>query len=187
MCARVLCAACLLAAVLLSGCAATHSGGGFGTRCPKDLESQLKLIDMKRVFGDMAHDLCGGGESFGTVLVTDFVDLESLKSDSSGILMGEVMRSSLSSACGYDIQQAELARYFTLGPNGLVALTRRGEAIKKDDLRNADFVVGTFNQSNEKLVLFAKKFNTRNNLVTMISSREITFTCSDWGAEYTVH
>ncbi|MBJ6726782.1 FlgO family outer membrane protein [Geomesophilobacter sediminis] len=171
---------------LLSGCSSLHSGAGYGTKCPKDLDSQLKAIQAKQVFADLAQDLCGSRDSYGTVLVTDFVDLESLAPNASGILMGEWMRSSLSSVCGYDIQQAEFGRYFTLGANGLAVLTRRGEAIRKDEVKNADIVVGTFSQSADKLVLFAKKFNLNGNVITKMSSKEIVFSCTDWGTDYSV-
>jgi hypothetical protein len=178
----------LAMSAVAGGCTLMGVGNGFGQKCPKDLEGQLKVLDMKCVFGQMARELCDGpGEKHGTVLVTDFVELDTLAPNSSGLLMGELMRSSLSSACGYKIQQAELSKYFTLGPNGLAVLTRRGEAIKKDEVSNADFVVGTFSHSPQKLVLFVKKFNLNNSVITKISSKEIDFTCSDWGVEYSTH
>ena len=181
-----------------SGCATSSHEGSHrirtGDGCYENLDSQLRLLDLKALFKELANDLClekpkeidatgpinkvAESQQNTTVLVTDFVDLSSLNPKPAGILMGELMRSSLNSVCGYKIQQAELSKYFSLTEKGLVVLTRDISSIRQDNVANNDFVVGTFSQSSEKLVLFVKRFDLTSGIISRISSKEVDFSCS---------
>ncbi|WP_152609837.1 FlgO family outer membrane protein [Geobacter sp. OR-1] len=151
---------------------------------------------------ELAKDICNGGSvstcaevaeknaplcmQEKSVLVTDFVDLNSLTPKPAGIVMGEVMRSALNSVCGYNIQQAELSKYFTLNEKGLGVLTRNNLLIRQDEVKK-DFIVGTYSQSPDKLMIFVKKFDLTTGKITKMSSKEITFTCSDNKITYKVY
>jgi hypothetical protein len=191
----------ILLALALTGCATTNlEWPKKNEGCYVTLDNQLKLLDLKLLFHDLASDLCQNKTAHGnnndprqqeeslqgTLLVTDFVDLKSLKPKPAGILMGELMRSSLNSACGYNIQQAELSSYFSLTDKGLAVLTRNSDAIRQDNVSEHDFVVGTFNHSPDKLILFVKKFDLESGTISSISSKEIDFDCSGDRVSYRI-
>jgi hypothetical protein len=113
-----------------------------------------------------------------TVLVTDFADIQSFMPNQSGILMGELMRGSLSSVCCYRIIQAEFAKYFKLSENGLVVLTRKINEIKKDEYTQSEVIVGTYNYlNNNKVVIFVRKINTDTGKITKMVTREVNYNC----------
>jgi len=192
----------------VSACATTticHEGGREvdkeqGNACYQSVDKRLDLLDLKCLFTELAQGICcdvsqpvgcsgtdsgmcGKGKA---VLVTDFVELDTLKPGSAGIVMGEVMRSALSSVCGYEIQQAELARYFSLSDKGLRVLTRDNESIRQDGI-NKDFIVGTYSYSPEKLMIFVKKFDLATGKIIRMNSKEIDFSCSNNRINYRIH
>jgi FlgO protein len=187
---------------LLAGCA--HSSRVYpassGSGC--SVQDLLKATDLKMLFRDMARDICAdkcpdcprdtqdknGAASFpnqeeprpATVLVTDFVDINSFVPKQAGLLMGELMRGSLSTVCRYKIVQAEFAAYFKLSDNGLVSLTRKPSEIKNDEYLQDEAVVGTYNfLAGNKLLIFVKKINTGTSRISRMSTKELDYTCSD--------
>lgn len=181
-------------ALLVSGCAPVAHQGSYRVSndrrgCVEELDDQLRMLDLKRIFAELAKDLCPEQPACreksnpqcrepATVLVTDFVDLQSLGPKPPGLLMGELMRSSINSVCGYTIQQAELSKFFTLSDRGLVVLTRNIESIRQDEVANSNFIVGTFSHSPEKLMLFVKRFDLDSGKITRMTTKEVDFNCS---------
>ena len=171
-----------------------------GNACYQSVDKRVDLLDLKCLFTELAQGICcdvsqpvgcSGADSGmcgkgKAVLVTDFADLETLKPGSAGIVMGEVMRSALSSVCGYEIQQAELSRYFSLSDKGLRVLTRDNETIRHDEI-NKDFIAGTYSYSPEKLMIFVKKFDLATGKIIRMNSKEIDFSCSNSRIDYRVH
>lgn len=199
--------AILLTALLLQGCPSTPwypyyplEGNGLCRATPKDL---LSATDLKGIFDEMAAELCVGtagnpggyssssrpactGTPRRTVLVTDFVDISNLAPDRHGLLMGELMRSSLNNRCCYRIVQVEFAKYFRLDGNGLVVLTRDINEIKKDEFGETECVVGTYSFLDGKLILFARRINTASGRITKMVTREITYECGGDRITFTV-
>ena len=194
---------------LLTGCgtmatSATRSVPTKATeKCTVGLEWQVRMLDLKGIFDGLARELCTdcrpattavqpvNGTACGEpapddLLVTDFVDLSTLEPKQSGILLGESMRSSLSRICCRKIQQVELAKYFKLTEKGLVALTRDADKIVKDQFPPRECVVGTYVLTADKLILFAKRINLADGSVVRMSSREITFSCTESQMRYSV-
>ncbi len=198
-----------MAGGLLAGCGTTSSSTvrtvptKATEKCTVGLEWQVRMLDLKGIFDGLAKELCTNcqpqltpakpveaavcGEQAGDdLLVTDFVDLSTLEPKQSGILLGEAMRSGLSRVCCRKIQQVELAKYFKLTEKGLVALTRDAEKIVRDQFPPKECVVGTYILTSDKLILFAKRINLADGSVVRMTSREITFSCTDTNMKYSV-
>ncbi len=193
----------LLLLCLMAGCGhqpRTYPASS-GSACSS--QEMLKATDLKSLFKEVAVDICadnfigcqpgaaGGGHTTDlcaekegarptTVLVTDFVDLNSFIPKQTGLIMGELMRGALSSVCHYKIVQAEFAAYFKLSENGLVSLTRQSSEIKNDEYQQDEAVVGTYNYlSGNKLLIFVKKINTGTSRISRMVTKELDYTCSD--------
>jgi hypothetical protein len=111
-----------------------------------------------------------------TVIVTDFVDLQSFEPKRAGLLMAELMRGSLHNVCCNRIVQGEFSKYFKLSDKGLVVLTRSAGDLKKDDYPGHHVVVGTYEYKRNKLMIFVKKINIANGKIVRMVTREIDFT-----------
>ncbi|HSW62723.1 MAG TPA: FlgO family outer membrane protein [Dissulfurispiraceae bacterium] len=170
---------------VLSGCFMRYMGSA---DCTPTLEEILSRVDMKPVFRGMAADLCGepcnptGSPNVTvcpspTFLVTDFVDIHSLQPKKHGIVMGELMRSSLNLACKAKIVQAEFSESFTLSDKGLVAMSRDPKQIRHPEYPYSEYIVGTFSYSGNKLFLFVRKVDVATGRITRMASREITAGC----------
>jgi hypothetical protein len=100
--------------------------------------------------------------------------------------MGELMRSSLSNVCCVQIAQLELSRFFTMTEKGVVALTRSAEDVKHSDSPFKEAIIGTFNFTPEKLLVFARKMDLQTGRILRMSSREIDFSCNEQEIGYQI-
>lgn len=110
-----------------------------------------------------------------TLIVTDFVDLQSFEPKRSGLLMAELMRGSLHNVCCNRIVQGEFSKFFKMSEKGLVVLTRSVNDLKKDDYLGHHVVVGTYEYKRNKLIIFVKKVNIADGKIERMVSREIDF------------
>jgi len=167
----------------------------------------LDQVELKTIFQDIAKELCtdncgecgrqnqcggapdgkgAGADPQKAVLVADFVDLQNLQPNQYGMVMGELMRGSLNNSCCYKIVQAEFAKYFKLTESGLVVLSRNVSDIKTDKYVQPECIVGTYTMMNSKMIIFVRKINTSNGLISKMVMREIDFECSGGKVSYTV-
>ncbi len=196
---------CISLLLILTGCA-THNTVFRASSCNgKSFNQLLEATELKPLFNDMALELCSEQHVEGTVtaqqdnpfgylpsgeknpyalLVTDFVDIQSFVPASQGLLMGELMRGSLSSVCGTKITQAEFAKFFNLNANGLVVLSRKASEIKKDEYDQNEAVVGTYSYLNNKIVLFVRKINVVSGKISRMVTRELNYSCVGSGVSY---
>lgn len=180
--------ALLLCVFSLSGC----TGLLYNPSCSKkfgerssSLDKVISKADLKGIFQEIAQEFCdkkkpnhcGPQRMSPAVLVADFVDIQSLEPKNAGILMGEIMKSSLNNNCCYRIVQAEFSRFFKLSEKGLIALTRDPKEILKDEYPFSDCIVGTYNYSSDKLYIFVRRINIYTGEISRIVSREISFSC----------
>jgi hypothetical protein len=188
-----------------AGCVTEQRVITYGTCFNKSLQSLLDTTDLKQLFQGISTEFCPANcregsqgnlrsadcreENHGpTLLVTDFVDLQTLVPNDSGLLMGEVMRTSLNNVCNYDVLQGEFARYFTLSDLGLMVLTRRASEIKNNAFEERDAIVGTYSYlNNNKVMIFVRRINTRTGKVARMVSRELDYSCAGRLATYRVH
>ncbi|MCX5838358.1 MAG: FlgO family outer membrane protein [Deltaproteobacteria bacterium] len=110
-----------------------------------------------------------------TVIVTDFVDLQSFEPEGAGLLMAELMRGSLHNVCCNRVVQGEFSKYFKLTDKGLVVLSRSSKDIKKDEYPGRYIVVGTYEYGSNKLMIFVKKINISTGKIDRMVTRELDF------------
>jgi len=190
--------ALLIGIIVLGGCS---TNAVYGPCYGKTLPQLLDATALKPLFKEMASELCtdrcndcrtGNPNDKPltpkvcdveeikrlTVMVTDFVDINTYLPEHSGLLMGEFMRGSLNQSCCYKIVQAEFGKDFKLSENGLISLTRRVKEISHDDYIQPEAIVGTYNYlNNGKVILFARRINTTTGHVVKMVTREIDYSC----------
>lgn len=201
-------AASFVLALFITGCAPQSAAVRYSTCYGKSFNQLLESTDLKPLFNDIARELCtepcvteGGALSTDTsgknlrcaptndkkdysVLITDFVDIQSFTPASQGLLMGELMRGSLSSICGTKITQVEFAKFFNLNEKGLVVLSRKVSEIKKDEYDQTEAIVGTYSYLNNKIVIFARKINVVTGKISRMVTREIDYNCAGGSVSY---
>jgi hypothetical protein len=169
----------------------------------KTLDDRLDNVALKSLFDEIAHEFCtiscsdcvaactktieppeqsklpsDVNQLFSdqeTVIITDFVDLQSFEPKRAGLLMAELMRGSLSKVCCNRIIQGEFSKFFKLSEKGLVVLTRSVGDLKKDNYPGHHVVVGTYEYKRNKLMIFIKKINIANGKIIRMVTREIDF------------
>jgi len=197
-------AVCL--ATVLTGCASQNPVKRYSTCSGKSFNQLLESTELKPLFNDIARELCtepcvteagtapenipkcstaNDGNDY-SILVTDFVDIQSFTPASQGLLMGELMRGSLSSVCSTKITQVEFAKFFNLNEKGLVVLSRKVSEIKKDDYDQTEAIVGTYSYLNNKIVIFARKINVVSGKISRMVTREIDYNCAGGTVSYSV-
>lgn len=200
----------VLLAIFLTGCAAQSPATRYSTCYGKSFNQLLESTDLKPLFNDIARELCAdrcatdvGAVSTDksekplrcpdandkreySVLITDFVDIQSFTPASQGLLMGELMRGSLSSICSTKITQVEFAKFFNLNEKGLVVLSRKVSEIKKDEYDQTEAIVGTYSYLNNKIVIFARKINVVTGKISRMVTREVDYNCAGGSVSYAV-
>lgn len=202
-------AASILLTVILTGCAAQKTATRYSACYGKSFNQLLESTDLKPLFNDIARELCTepcatagvaspsdtspspncskpNDKSNYSILITDFVDIQSFTPASQGLLMGELMRGSLSSVCGTKITQVEFAKFFNLNEKGLVVLSRKVSEIKKDEYDQTEAIVGTYSYLNNKVVVFARKINVVTGKISRMVTRELDYNCAGGSISYTV-
>ena len=165
--------------IILSGCASPCYDRHGIVYEPEEVIVQLNL---QKTFDEVASQMCGNVNvnlvSTKTVLVTDFVDVETLQSNGSGMFMSEMLKGSLNQKCNYTIAQAEFSKFFKLNRGGLLALTRDASEVKNTNVAmGATAIVGTFKYSPTRLHLFVREINTHSGKISKFITKEIPFTC----------
>lgn len=192
--------------IFLTGCASQNPVKRYSTCSGKSFNQLLESTELKPLFNDIARELCtepcaaeagAPPESIRTcsrandginysILVTDFVDIQSFTPASQGLLMGELMRGSLSSVCSTKITQVEFAKFFNLNEKGLVVLSRKVSEIKKDEYDQTEAIVGTYSYLNNKIVIFARKINVVSGKISRMVTREIDYNCAGGTVSYSI-
>jgi hypothetical protein len=151
------------------------------TKCWMDKREVLSRLDLKSVFDDAAKSLCTEqlADSNVPLLVSDLVEIQSYKTDSIGILMGEYFRGSLIQACKQKVTQADLSRDFRLNSQGLTALTRDPALVRVPEISASQAMVGVYEWQNNKLVLMLRQVSLENSTVTKLVTKELTWRCEN--------
>jgi hypothetical protein len=194
---RWLALAALVAGLPLGGCALLNDNSPcYGQSLPALMDAG----NLQQVFAEIARELCqpacagdcrgeraacGAEVSTRPVMVSDFANLDTYVPGQAGLLMGEMMRSALSTGCCRKIVQAEYGKFFKLSEQGLVILTRKVDEIRRDDFPGQDIVVGTYSFHGSKLSIFARRIDSRTGIVERMVTREITYSCN--GSRISVH
>jgi hypothetical protein len=180
----------LTGAALLTGCQ-TPRFGVADVSCDTKLMTKLSALDLSGLFSGIAKEICtyyqdnctvdstAGSKKSLPLMVTDFVDLESLQSDKSGLLMGELMRSYLMKSCCRTVVQAEVGKDIRINEKGTVSLTRQLNQLKTVDLDLREVVVGTYHNFYDKLVINVKIIDLQTQAIKQSVVKELRFNCSN--------
>lgn len=160
--------------------------GCAGVQCPEFSEDIITRLDLKDAMSGIADELSCKPESAeitckaltGTVIITDFVDIQSLKPGKPGILLSEMMKSRLFASADIRVAQVEFSKYFTLTPDGLVGLTRNSREILKDEYANSECIVGTYSLAPQQLFLFVRRIDMKTGKIIKMADRTISWSCS---------
>jgi hypothetical protein len=150
-------------------------------KCWMDKREIISRLDLKSVFDDAAKSLCSeeNDDLSLPLLVSDLVEIQSYKTDSHGILMGEYFRGSLVQACKQKVIQADLSRDFKLTNQGLTALSRDPTKVRRSEISANHAMVGVYDWQNNKLVLMLKQVTLDNSTVKKLVTKEITWRCEN--------
>lgn len=199
--------ASIFLALFFTGCASQNVAKRYSTCSGKSFNQLLESTELKPLFNEIARELCtepcvtevgtttetrpacpaANDDNSHSVLITDFVDIQSFTPASQGLLMGELMRGSLSSVCSTKITQVEFAKFFNLNEKGLVVLSRKVSEIKKDEYDQTEAIVGTYSYLNNKIVIFARKINVVSGKISRMVTREVDYNCAGGTVSYTVN
>ncbi|GAB6076209.1 FlgO family outer membrane protein [Desulfurobacterium crinifex] len=138
------------------------------------VDSIIPNLNLSESISDMASKLCSY-TSGRTIVVTDFVDLETLKPGKSGLLLSELLKSKLSEICNAKVVQVEFSKYFTIGQNGFRVLTRNIHELKEVKQPITIAIVGTYNLSQNRLYLFSHVLNIQTGVVYKMVDEEISY------------
>lgn len=199
--------ASIFLALFITGCASQNMAKRYSSCSGKSFNQLLESTELKPLFNEIARELCtepcvaevgtaaekraacsaANDNNSHSVLITDFVDIQSFTPASQGLLMGELMRGSLSSVCSTKITQVEFAKFFNLNEKGLVVLSRKVSEIKKDEYDQTEAIVGTYSYLNNKIVIFARKINVVSGKISRMVTREIDYNCAGGNVSYTIN
>jgi len=176
--------------ILFSGCQ-TPRFGVEDISCDTKLITKLSALDLSSLFSGIAEEICtyyGGSCTKGSlaapkgvapIMVTDFVELESLQSDKSGLLMGELMRAYLMKNCCRTVIQAEVGKDIRINDKGTVSLTRQPNQLMKSELDVREIVIGTYHNFTDKLVINVKIIDIQTQAIKQSVVKELKFSCSN--------
>lgn len=163
--------------------------------CAPFLEDKLGATNLGRLFAGIAIELCAAYLPLGScsspatstgrvvqssmqpLLVADFVALQTLKGDASGLLMGELMRTSLQKYCCRHVIQVEMGKELRIGEGGVLTLSRRQEQLRNTNFDSPEVVVGTYHEFRDKLLINAKIIHLQSQTVLASVSHEVRYTC----------
>ena len=154
------------------GCASSNPFNKIG-RC-RNVDEQLSDVKLKKNFDSIADDLCGDecGEkncAEESIIVPEFADLQTMVPGKAGILMGELMRSSLSTVCRYNIINMKFSKAFTFSDKGLITLAAPSDA--------GNYVVGTYGAASNKLYIFVRIVSNPDGKIIKMTTKEVKLSC----------
>ena len=148
--------------------------------CQSNLEANLRSVSLQPVFDGMTNELmvnaCGLGTPGGFV-VTDLVNMADLKPGVPGLVMGEVVRASLTRLDCQRVFQVEATNLLTLNDQGFLALSRSATEVRPEIGPVREAVVGTYHAWPDKMLVVLRRINTQTGQLTRSVSREISFSC----------
>lgn len=175
--------------IFLSGCQIPRFGVK-DTTCDTKLITKLSALDLSSLFSEISEEICTyyagkcaeGGltppKGVPPIMVTDFVELETLQSDKSSLLMGELMRSYLMKNCCRTVIQAEVGKDIRINDKGTVSLTRQPNQLLKSELEVREIVIGTYHNFIDKLVINVKIIDIQTQAIKQSVVKELKFSCS---------
>ncbi|MBT8609861.1 hypothetical protein G6720_04305 [Polynucleobacter paneuropaeus] len=175
---------CLLVlSALLVACSSTPSRSD--NQC-LTFEDKLQASDLSALTQGMAIELSNGlpkfdpnsNNNYGVLLVADFVNVNTLKSEPNALVMSDMMRTYLANIPGRKVVQVEFGKDIRLSDSGVVSLTRNLDLANKQKVGANQVVVGTYLNLQNKLIINLRAIDPSNQIISSAVVREINYTCS---------
>lgn len=172
------------ASIFLMGCAAQP--GKVVGHCAMSTDRILSRIDLKQMMDEISSEVCqvAGGvapdhyRSSHPLLVPDVVDVLSYQPHAFGLAASEIFRESLHRNCRTPIKQVEMARDFSLTPDGLMALSRDSSVLREQSAALPVAMVATYSLAPDRLTVVARAVRITDSVITHMASREVQWRCT---------
>uniref|UniRef100_UPI0040481A2B FlgO family outer membrane protein n=1 Tax=Polynucleobacter sp. TaxID=2029855 RepID=UPI0040481A2B len=173
----------LIATLILGGCSgAPKRGDG---QCAT-FEDKLQATDLTALVSGMTTELNASlpvfdpsdPDEYGILLVADFVNVNTLRSEPNALVMSDMMRSYLARIAGKKVLQVEFGKDIRLSESGLVSLTRKIGQAGSPQVGASQVIVGTYLNLNNKLIINVKAIDPSTQIISSAIVRELNYTCS---------
>ena len=169
--------------LLVSGCSST--GNRAENQC-LTFEDKLQATDLSNLMQSMAAELSLGlpkfdprsSDNYGVLLVSDFVNINTLKTEPNSLVMSDMLRTYLANLPGKRVVQVEFGKDIRLSDSGVVSLTRNIDLTNKQKVGANQVVVGTYLDLQTKLVINLRAIDPSNQIISSAVVRELKYTCS---------
>lgn len=124
------------------------------------------MINYKNLADDAVREVLNNNKIPSIAVVTDFVDLSSLKNNSKmGYVLSNSIKNSLINLYKISVIEAEVSKYFKLSNNGLRLLSRDVDTVKTTKYDVDDAVVGTYTLTENELIVFVKLIDLKTGII----------------------
>jgi TolB-like protein len=172
-----------LAVLLFTGCSASffENKSPCGTSSFGAEYSHAKIDFASMMSSAVSKISSQAGERYGLkkeVIVTDFVSVEALSNKTQlGFIFSSNLKNELAANRKLKIIEAQTAKYFKIGDDGVTLLSRD----KSDSLRDefgADYAfVGTYAVTEERIIVFVKLINLSTGKIEAAATEEEPMSC----------
>jgi PBP1b-binding outer membrane lipoprotein LpoB len=175
--------ALLAALLLLSGCSSTQNRGD--NQC-LTFEDKLQATDLSHLIKNMAAELSAGlpkfdprsSDDYGVLLVADFVNVNTLKTEQNSLVMSDMLRTYLANLPGKKVIQVEFGKDIRLSDSGVISLTRNTDLTNKQKVGANQVVVGTYLDLQNKLIINLRAIDPSNQIISSAVVRELKYSCN---------
>jgi hypothetical protein len=165
----------------LSACSTTRTESQCLT-----FEDKLQATDLTLLVSGMATELNtslpkfdpNGPDEYGVLLVADFVNVNTLKTEPNVLVMSEMMRTYLARIPGKKVVQVEFGKDIRISDTGIVSLTRKIGQTGNTKVGASQVIVGTYLNLPNKLVINVKAIDPSNQIISAALVRELNYLCS---------
>lgn len=124
------------------------------------------MINYKFLAKDAVKQIFEKNKIPSKIIVTDFVDLKSLKNNSNiGYILSNSVKDSIINLYETDVIEAEVSKYFKLSAKGLRLLTRDVNKVKSLNYNIDNAVVGTYIYNKNELIVFVKLIDLKTGMI----------------------
>jgi hypothetical protein len=149
-------------------------------------EDKLQATDLTLLVSGMATELNtslpkfdpNGPDEYGILLVADFVNVNTLKTEPNVLVMSEMMRSYLARIPGKKVVQVEFGKDIRISDTGIVSLTRKIGQTGNTKVGASQVIVGTYLNMPNKLIINVKAIDPSNQIISAAIVRELNYSCS---------
>lgn len=145
-------------------------------------EDKLQATDLSNLMQSLAVELGNGlpksNDQVGVLLVADFVNINTLKTEQNSLVMSDMLRTYLANLPGKQVVQVEFGKDIRLSDSGVVSLTRNLDLTNKQKVGANQVVVGTYLDLQTKLVINLRAIDPSNQIISSAVVRELKYSCS---------